>query len=143
MFARLKTVFGLLDVRHTSAALEENLLHRVPSVCLHHVPAASRKYETFSYLPPLSQESARAQIQYIVDKGWNPGIEHTEPENAISNYWYMWKLPMFGETDVDAILAEIENCHKAHPDNHVRLLGFDNFAQSAGTAMVVYRGTSV
>ena len=105
--------------------------------------AQSRKYETFSYLPPLSAESARAQIQYIVDKGWNPGIEHTEPENAISNYWYMWKLPMFGETDVDVIMAEIEAYHKAHPNNHVRLMGFDNFAQSAGTAMVVHRGISV
>jgi len=105
--------------------------------------AASRKYETFSYLPPLSKESARAQIQYIVDKGWNPGIEHTEPENARSNYWYMWKLPMFGETDVDAIMAEIEACHKAHPKNHVRLMGFDNFAQSAGTAMVIHRGIAV
>jgi len=72
--------------------------------------AQSRKYETFSYLPPLSKESARAQIQYIVDKGWNPGIEHTEPENARSNYWYMWKLPMFGETNVDTILAELEAC---------------------------------
>ena len=43
--------------------------------------AQSRRFETFSYLPPLSKESTRAQIQYIVDKGWNPGIEHTEPEN--------------------------------------------------------------
>jgi ribulose-bisphosphate carboxylase small chain len=50
---------------------------------------------------------------------------------------------MFGETDVDVILTEIEACHKAHPDNHVRLLGFDNFAQSAGAAMVVHRGVSV
>ena len=105
--------------------------------------AESRRFETFSYLPQLSDESIRAQIQYIVDKGWNPGIEHTEPENAISNYWYMWKLPMFGETDVDVILAEVEACHKAHPKNHVRLLGFDNFAQSAGTAMVIYRGVAV
>lgn len=105
--------------------------------------AGSRKYETFSYLPPLTAESTRAQIQYIVDKGWNPGIEHTEPANTRSNYWYMWKLPMFGETDVDAILAELEACHKAHPENHVRLLGFDNFAQSAGASMVIYRGISV
>jgi ribulose-bisphosphate carboxylase small chain len=80
-------------------------------------PAVSRKYETFSYLPALSPESIRAQIQYIVDKGWNPGI--------------------------DTILAEVEACHKAHPDNHVRLLGFDNFAQSAGAAMVIHRGVSV
>ena len=33
----------------------------------------------------------------------------------MDSYWYMWKLPMFGETDVDKILAEAEACHKAHP----------------------------
>ena len=104
---------------------------------------SSRKFETFSYLPAMTAEQTRKQIEYIVSKGWNPGIEHTEPENARSNYWYMWKLPMFGETNVDAILAEIEKCHKAHPENHIRLLGFDNFAQSAGAAMVIYRGKTV
>jgi hypothetical protein len=36
-----------------------------------------------------------------VKKGWNPAIEHTEPEYLMDSYWYMWKLPMFGETDVD------------------------------------------
>lgn len=89
--------------------------------------AQSRKYGTFSYLPSLNKESTRAQIHYIVNKGWNPGIEHTDPENTSSKYWYMWKLPRFGETGIDAIVAEIENYHKAHPDNHVRLLGFDNY----------------
>jgi ribulose-bisphosphate carboxylase small chain len=104
---------------------------------------ASRKFETFSYLPAMNAAQIRKQIEYIVGKGWNPGIEHTEPANAFSHYWYMWKLPMFGETNVDAILAEVENCHKAHPENHIRLLGFDNFAQSAGAAMVIYRGKTV
>ncbi|MCP4076455.1 MAG: ribulose bisphosphate carboxylase small subunit [Gammaproteobacteria bacterium] len=104
---------------------------------------ASRKFETFSYLPPLTAESTRAQIQYIVDKGWNPGIEHTEPDNASGNFWYMWKLPMFGEDNVDTILEELDNCKKAHPNNHIRLMGFDNFAQSAGAAMVIYRGVAV
>jgi len=104
---------------------------------------ASRKFETFSYLPAMDDKRIRAQIQYIVDKGWNPGIEHTEPKNAFQNYWYMWKLPLFGETDIDAILAECLACHKAHPKNHVRLLGFDNYSQSAGASMVIYRGESV
>jgi len=104
---------------------------------------ASRKFETFSYLPEMDAAQIRKQIEYIVSKGWNPGIEHTEPENAVSNYWYMWKLPMFGETDVDVILAELEACHKAHPNNHVRLLGFDNYSQSAGASMVIYRGKAV
>jgi ribulose-bisphosphate carboxylase small chain len=51
----------------------------------------------------------------------------------------MWKLPMFGETDVDAILAEIDACRSANPGNHVRLIGYDKFAQSQGTAMVIHR----
>jgi len=103
----------------------------------------SRKFETFSYLESMNPEQIRQQIEYIVSKGWNPGIEHCEPENAFQNYWYMWKLPMFGETDVDVILAECEACHKAHPKNHVRLLGFDNYAQSAGASMVIFRGVAV
>ncbi|MEE9333555.1 MAG: ribulose bisphosphate carboxylase small subunit [Granulosicoccaceae bacterium] len=104
---------------------------------------SSRKFETFSYLPEMSPEAIRQQIEYIVAQGWNPGIEHTEPENATDNYWYMWKLPLFGETDVDRILAECTACHQAHPKNHVRLLGFDNYKQSAGASMVIYRGIPV
>ena len=104
---------------------------------------SSRKFETFSYLPAMDAEQIRRQVEYIVAQGWNPGIEHTEPENAMANYWYMWKLPMFGEVDVETILAECETCHKAHPLNHVRLLGFDNYAQSAGASMVIYRGAAV
>jgi ribulose-bisphosphate carboxylase small chain len=100
----------------------------------------SRKFETFSYLPQMDADQIRKQIEYIVSKGWNPSVEHTEPQNATGSYWYMWKLPMFGETDVDAILAELEACHKAHPANHVRLLGLDNFAQCAGTSMIIFRG---
>ena len=103
----------------------------------------SRKFETFSYLPTMDADQIRRQVEYIVSKGWNPAVEHTEPENASSNFWYMWKLPLFGETDVDRILAEAEACHKAHPNNHVRLIGFDNYAQSKGTEMVVYRGKPV
>jgi len=101
---------------------------------------ASRKFETFSYLPPLTKEEIRQQVEYVVSKGWNPAVEHTEPHNTVSNFWYMWKLPLFGETNVDTILAEADACHKAHPDNHVRLLAYDNYAQSQGTAMVIYRG---
>ncbi|MCM8594965.1 ribulose bisphosphate carboxylase small subunit [Accumulibacter sp.] len=104
---------------------------------------ASRKFETFSYLPPMDTAGIRKQVEYIVNKGWNPAIEHTEPEYLMDTYWYMWKLPMFGETDVEKILAEAEACHKANPGNHVRLVGYDNFKQSLGAAMVVYRGRTV
>jgi ribulose-bisphosphate carboxylase small chain len=103
----------------------------------------SRKFETFSYLPAMSDKDIRKQVEYIVAKGWNPAIEHVEPENAFDHYWYMWKLPMFGENDVEAILKEVEACHKANPDNHIRLVGFDNAKQSKGAEMVVFRGKAV
>ncbi|MBK6974117.1 MAG: ribulose bisphosphate carboxylase small subunit [Candidatus Methylophosphatis roskildensis] len=104
---------------------------------------ASRKFETFSYLPAMSPEQIRAQVDYIVKRGWNPAIEHTEPQNAFDHFWYMWKLPLFGEADVTRILAEAEACHKANPDHHVRLVGYDNFKQSQGASMVIYRGKTV
>jgi ribulose-bisphosphate carboxylase small chain len=100
----------------------------------------SAKYETFSYLPALSPEEIREQIQYVVDQGWNPAVEHVEPERAFGHYWYMWKLPLFGEQNVDRILAELEACHRQHPNHHVRLIGYDNYTQSQGLAFVVFRG---
>lgn len=104
---------------------------------------ASRKFETFSYLPPMTPEQIRKQVEFLVKKGWNPAIEHTEPALLQDSYWYMWKLPMFGETDVTRVLAEAEACHKANPDNHVRLIGYNNFNQSQGASMVIYRGKTV
>jgi ribulose-bisphosphate carboxylase small chain len=100
----------------------------------------SRKFETFSYLPEMTDEDIKKQVQFLISKGWNPAIEHTEPANAFNHYWYMWKLPMFGETDVNKILAEANACHTAHPKHHVRLIGYDNFKQSQGASMVIYRG---
>ena len=100
---------------------------------------ASRKFETFSYLPEMDSAAIRKQVEYIVSKGWNPAVEHTEPENAFDHYWYMWKLPLFGETDVDRILGEAELCHKANPGHHVRLIGYDNYKQGQGANMVIYR----
>jgi ribulose-bisphosphate carboxylase small chain len=61
----------------------------------------------------------------------------------MDNYWYMWKLPLFGETDVNCVLAEADACHKANPNNHVRLVGYDKLKQTQGAAMVVFRGRTV
>lgn len=104
---------------------------------------ASRKFETFSYLPEMTADEIKTQVEYLVSKGWNPAIEHTEPEYLMDSYWYMWKLPMFGETDVSKVLAEAEACHKANPNNHVRLIGYNNFNQSQGAAMVIFRGKTI
>lgn len=101
--------------------------------------AASKRFETFSYLPQMSSHELRKQVQYIVDRAWSPAIEHCEPENAMQCYWYMWKLPMFGETDVDHILAEAGSCQRANPEHLVKLVGYDSNHQTQGTAILIYR----
>src|SRR4030065_2428434 len=103
----------------------------------------SRKSEPFSYRPAMDAANIKKQVEYLVKRGWNPAIEHTEPEHLMDSYWYMWKLPMFGETDVDRVRADAEACHKAHPNKHVRLIGYNNFNQSQGASMVIFRGKTV
>ena len=101
---------------------------------------ATRKYETFSYLPQLTPDQVSRQIAYAISLGWNPAVEHTDRGvNENSNYWYMWKLPLFGEQSVEAVLAEIEACHREFPDHMVRFVAYDNYTQSQGLAFVVYR----
>lgn len=100
---------------------------------------ASRRFETFSYLPAMTPEQLRKQVEYIVARGWSPALEHAEPAHATGSYWYMWKLPMFGETGVERILAEAEACRKANPGHHVRLIGYDRVRQTQGAAMVIHR----
>ena len=99
-----------------------------------------RHAETFSYLPQMTPERLRYQIAYLIENGWNPAIEHSEPEKSMSNFWYLWELPLFGEKSIDKVLAEIESCHRANPGQHVRLIGYDNYQQSQGTAFIVHRG---
>lgn len=98
------------------------------------------KYETFSYLPPMTADQIRRQIAYCISQGWNPSVEHSEKGvSSRVNYWSMWKLPMFGEQSVDTVLAEIEACHREFPNHLVRFLAYDNYSQSQGLAFVVYR----
>ncbi len=96
--------------------------------------------ETFGFLPKLSQQEVYQQIAYILAQGWAPAIEHEHPSGAFNHYWTMWKLPFFGEQDVNAVAAQLEACHRAYPDHLVRLIGYDNYTQSQGAAFVVYEG---
>jgi ribulose-bisphosphate carboxylase small chain len=103
---------------------------------------ASQRPGTFSYLPPFDAAQIAKQIGYLVDKGFEPAIEHVEPERAADRYWYLWKLPLFGERDAHTILAEVDACRAANPEHHVRLIGYDTARQTEGVAFVVYRGVT-
>ncbi len=100
---------------------------------------ASIKYGTFSYLPEMDAARLRQLIDYLIARKWTPAIEHVEVERSGDDYWYMWKLPLFGEKDADRILSEVEACKKAHPRHLIRLIGYNNLMQSQGTCVVLHR----
>ena len=48
---------------------------------------ATRKYETFSYLPQMTPDQVRRQIAYAIGQGWNPSIEHTASTRWFNFFW--------------------------------------------------------
>lgn len=102
----------------------------------------SRKYETFSYLPAMDANGLRQQVEYMVEMGWTPCIEHCEPERTMDHYWYMWKLPLFGEREVDGVMNELNACRNANPGHHIRLTAYDRKRQTQGLSMIVYRAAA-
>jgi ribulose-bisphosphate carboxylase small chain len=76
---------------------------------------------TFSYLPELTDDEIRAQIQYGIDRGWAPAVEFTDDPHPRNVYWEMWGLPMFDLKDAAAALYEVNRCREAFPNHYIRL----------------------
>ncbi|KAL3535383.1 hypothetical protein ACH5RR_003844 [Cinchona calisaya] len=115
-------------------------------------PIDNKKFETLSYVPPLSDDSIALQIDYMLKNGWIPCLEfdavgfvHREnsrmPGYYDGRYWTLWKLPMFGCTDSSLVLNEIQECKKAYPNAYIRCLAFDNIKQVQCMAFVIQKPT--
>ena len=94
---------------------------------------------TFSYLPPLSEEEVRRQLDRLLAADLDPAIEHTAPERVRDRYWRMWRLPFFGDRSVDAVLAEVDACWSANPGHVIQIVGYDRHRQTRATAFAVDR----
>ncbi len=80
---------------------------------------------TFSYLPELTNDEIRAQIQYAIDQGWAIAIEFTDDPHPRNVLWEMWGLPMFDIVDAAAGLYEVDACREAYPNHYVRVTAYD------------------
>lgn len=98
---------------------------------------------TFSYLPALTPAQVLAQVQHCLDQGWTCAIEHVEPHRAGTDYWYLWKLPLFGCDDADEVLAQVRGCVVANPGHLVKIVAIDRGRQTQALAFVVHRGDVV
>jgi len=123
-------------------------------------PFNNKFFETFSYLPPLTDDEIAKQVDYIVNNGFIPTLEFAEAEQAYTKdvftvrmgtgepgyydnrYWTMWKLPMFGCTDPSQVLSEIRACENCFPNTYIRIVAFDNVRQVQCAGFLVHRPKS-
>ncbi len=80
----------------------------------------------FSFLPALTDEEIRVQVDYAISKGWAVSIEWTDDPHPRNVYWTMWELPMFKIQDGAAVLFELTACRKACPNAYIKVNAFDN-----------------
>lgn len=78
----------------------------------------------FSFLPDLTDEQIRAQIDYCLGKDWAIGIEHTDDPHPRNTYWEMWGNPMFDLKDAAGVMMELVECRETHPGEYIRLNAF-------------------
>jgi ribulose-bisphosphate carboxylase small chain len=81
---------------------------------------------TFSYLPALTDEQIKAQVQYCIDHGWAISIEYTDDPHPRNFLWDMWGLPMFDMKDPAAILLEVNRCREANPNRYIKVNAYDS-----------------
>jgi ribulose-bisphosphate carboxylase small chain len=100
------------------------------------------RYETFSYLPPLTDAQITRQIQYMLDQGYIPCVEFNETSAPEVYYWTMWKLPLFNAQTPQEVLTEVQQCRSEYSNCYVRVVGFDNIRQCQVMFFIVHKPNS-
>jgi ribulose-bisphosphate carboxylase small chain len=79
----------------------------------------------FSFLPDLTDDQIKRQIEYAVNKGWAISIEWTDDPHPRNTYWELWGLPLFDIKDASAVLYELTECRRINPEGYIKLNAFD------------------
>jgi ribulose-bisphosphate carboxylase small chain len=95
----------------------------------------------FSFLPELTDDEIRAQVDHAIDRGWALSVEFTDDPHPRNTYWHMWELPMFEIADGAAVLYEVNACRKVHPQCYIKVNAFDNTrgVESMTMSFIVHR----
>ena len=81
---------------------------------------------TFSFLPDLTEEQIKSQINYAMSKKWAVNIEYTDDPHPRNSYWELWGLPLFDVKDASTIMYEIDSCRKQQSNCYIKVNAFDN-----------------
>jgi ribulose-bisphosphate carboxylase small chain len=80
----------------------------------------------FSFLPDLTDEQIKKQIQYALKNKWAVSVEYTDDPHPRNTYWEMYGQPMFDLKDPAGIILEINECRKTFPRHYIRVTAFDS-----------------
>ncbi|HEX6019103.1 MAG TPA: ribulose bisphosphate carboxylase small subunit [Burkholderiaceae bacterium] len=89
----------------------------------------------FSFLPDLTDDEIRQQVDYALGRGWALAVEYTDDPHPRNTYWHMWGLPMFTIRDGAAVVYEVNACRKAFPGQYIKVNAFDNSRGTESTVM--------
>jgi len=79
----------------------------------------------FSFLPDLSDDEIRLQVDHAIGRGWALSVEHTDDPHPRNTYWDLWGLPMFHIMDGSAVVYEVNACRKAFAGHYIKVNAFD------------------
>merc|ERR1719420_288500 len=147
----LAALLSLPSARYTEAS--EIAMAATPSLAKQgamqaYSPFNGKKYETLSYLPQLQNDDIRKQITFMIKNHWTPCLEVSDdgdiylntamgPNYYDNRYWSLYKLPMFGCTDPNEVIREIEACKREFPNAKVRVIAFDSKRQVQTAGFIV------
>jgi ribulose-bisphosphate carboxylase small chain len=80
---------------------------------------------TFSFLPDLTDEQIKKQVEYCLKNGWAVNLEYTDDPHPRNTYWEMWGMPMFDVPDAAGVMYELAECRKVYGSQYIRLSAFD------------------
>jgi len=81
---------------------------------------------TFSFLPDLTDEQIRSQVEYCLALGWAISIEYTDDAHPRNTYWEMFGQPMFDLRDAAGVMTEVAAARQAFPQHYVKVNAFDS-----------------
>ncbi|CAM9092797.1 unnamed protein product [Discosporangium mesarthrocarpum] len=79
----------------------------------------------FSFLPDLTDDQIKKQIDYAISKGWAISVEWTDDPHPRNSYWELWGLPLFDIKDSAAVVYEINECRRVNPEGYIKVNAFD------------------
>lgn len=81
---------------------------------------------TFSFLPDLTDDQIRSQLEYCLSNGWALSIEYTDDAHPRNTYWEMFGQPMFDLHDAAGVMTELEDARRTFPQHYIKMNAFDS-----------------